>query len=76
METSLIRKVQKARQYAEEPERFSFQSFDVTFHGSHREHNVTFRGEGFACDCEYFANHGACSHSMALERVLGTMLPL
>ncbi len=75
METSLIRKVQKARQYAEEPERFSFESFDVTFKGSHRAHTLSFRGEGFHCDCEYFGNHGSCSHSMAIERVLGEMLP-
>ncbi len=75
METSLIRKVQKARRYAEEPERFTFDSFDVQFHGSHRDHNVAYRGaSGFACDCEYFATHASCSHTMALQRVLNPML--
>ena len=75
MDYSLIRKVQKARQYAQEPERFSFKSFDVCFHGTHHEHIVTYRGDGFHCDCEYFESHSTCSHTMALERVLGEMMP-
>lgn len=76
MDTSLIRKVQKARQYAEQPDRFTFASFDVQFHGSHREHKLAYRGtSGFSCDCEYFTTHGSCSHTMAVERVLNPMLP-
>ena len=74
MDYSLIGKVEKARQYADERDRFTFESFNVQFHGSNHEHTVSFNGGGFLCDCEYFKNHGMCSHTMALERVLDPML--
>ena len=74
MDSSLIRKVEKARSYASDPGAFTFERFSVQFHGTHREHRVSYDEAGFRCDCEYFALHRSCSHTMALERVFNPML--
>lgn len=72
MDSSMISKIQKAKRYAEEPERITFESFRVSFRGDHGDHQVTYdRQEGWGCDCHYFSTHGVCSHTMALERLLG-----
>ncbi len=70
----MYNKIAKARSYAEDPSRFSLKSFEMAFHGSHRDHLVTYASEGFGCDCEFFGTHKTCSHTMALERVLQPML--
>ncbi|MGM0578437.1 MAG: hypothetical protein ACQEXJ_22115 [Myxococcota bacterium] len=74
MDCSMMRKVEKARQYASERDRFTFDSFSIKFRGSHHDHAVSFNGGGFECDCEFFHTHGACSHTMAVERMLDPML--
>lgn len=75
MDYSTYNKIEKARRYSEDPSRFTFQSFSMQFHGSHRDHNVSYGDAGFHCDCEFFGTHRTCSHTMALERVLEPMLP-
>jgi hypothetical protein len=59
----MIGKIQKARQYAEEPERVTFESFTVSFEGNHDRYTIT-----------YDKGHSVCSHTMAMERLLGPML--
>ena len=36
---------------------------------------MDFREGHWHCDCDYFRNHHTCSHTMAMERVLGVMAP-
>jgi hypothetical protein len=71
----MIGKIEKAKRYAQERERFRFEKFEVTFHGDNNDHRVTFDGGVFHCDCEYFILRGRCSHTMALEQLLHQMLP-
>ncbi|GAB4483160.1 MAG: hypothetical protein OHK0031_06240 [Anaerolineales bacterium] len=76
MNYGLIGKIDKAKRYAEEPKRFIFNAFDVTFHGDNNDHHVTFADGVFHCDCEFFLGNGRCAHSMALEdHLLKNMLP-
>ena len=75
MDSSLIGKIDKARRYAQEPKRVSLSDFSLSFRGDHDSHNVTYRDSRWHCSCSYFAGHGLCSHTMALERMLGEMLP-
>jgi hypothetical protein len=75
MESGIISKIEKARRYAEEPTRIVFSDFSVTVQGDHRTHNVAYHKAQWTCDCDYFATRGYCSHTMAMERVLGVMLP-
>ena len=74
MDSGMIGKIQKAKQYAEERDRIEFTQFSVTLHGENHDHSVKYEGGVWQCQCNYFASHGVCSHTMALERVLGEMI--
>jgi hypothetical protein len=71
----LIGKVQKAKQYAQEPERIRFTSLSVEFHGENGDHRVTYDNGRWHCTCHFFEGWGICCHTMALERILGVMVP-
>ncbi len=71
----MISKIQKARQYAQEPRRLRFEGFEVTFQGNHNDYTVTYDRGQWHCGCGFFFKRGVCSHTMALEKVLGVMLP-
>ena len=75
MYSSLIGKVEKANRYTEERDRFSFTSFTVSVRGDNNEHVVAFQDGEWRCDCDFFTIYGLCSHGMALERILGEMVP-
>jgi hypothetical protein len=75
MDYGMIGKIEKAKRYAEEPDRFRFNSFDITFHGDNNNHQVGFEGGKFRCDCEFFMTHARCGHTMALEIVLKGLIP-
>jgi len=74
MDSGMISKIQKAKQYAEERERIHFKQFSVEVDGGHRTHLVTYEGGKWGCDCSFFQQRGVCSHTMAIERVLDAML--
>ncbi len=74
MDYGLIGKREKAKRYAEDPKRFRFNQFDLTFHGDNNDHHVSYHDGSFKCDCEFFLTHDRCSHSMALEILLNDML--
>jgi hypothetical protein len=71
----MIGKIEKARRYADEPKRAQFLEFQVKFQGDNSEHMVSYRGGHWECGCRFFQGRGVCSHTMALERILGEMLP-
>ena len=74
MQYSVIRKMQKARQYAEQKERVAISFIKTTFHGNHSDHHVTFSEGDWSCSCDFFSGYRTCSHTMALERILDPML--
>jgi hypothetical protein len=74
MDSGMIGKIQKAKQYAQERDRFEFTQFEVILHGENHDHKVTYHGGEWQCVCNYFASHGVCSHTMALERILVDMI--
>jgi len=73
--SSIIGKIEKAKRYAAERTRMRVTTLSVEFHGENGDHQVTLTDSGWKCTCEFFHDHGACAHSMALERVLEGMLP-
>jgi hypothetical protein len=76
LNSSLIGKIEKARRYAEERDRrVRFSSFVVSVHGENDAHEVRLERGRLTCGCDFFAGWGVCSHTMALERILGPMLP-
>ena len=75
MDTGLIGKIQKAKMYAEEPERIKFESLRVRFKGTNNDHIVTLEEEAWKCTCDFFQTRQRCSHTMALETLFEEMLP-
>lgn len=75
LDSGMINKIQKAKMYADEPERIHIRELRVEFDGKNSPHTVEFRNEHWGCDCDYFHGHQTCSHVMALDRVLGIMAP-
>ncbi len=74
MDYGMIGKREKAKRYAEQPERFHFNTFNLTFHGDNNSHQVRYDDGKFQCDCEFFLTHQRCGHTMALEILLKGMI--
>ncbi len=74
MDSAMISKIQKAKQYAQERHRIRFDAFQVTFQGNHNTYVVTYNGGIWNCTCHFFQQRGICSHTMALEHVLEDMV--
>ena len=77
MYSSMIGKIEKAHRYAREPERVKFQELAATFEGGHDSYTVSLTDRGWECSCHTFETHmiGTCSHIMAMQQMLGQMLP-
>ncbi|MFQ6016089.1 MAG: hypothetical protein ACE5NP_11700 [Anaerolineae bacterium] len=75
MDYGMISKIEKSKRYAEELDRISFTQFNVDIRGDHKGHAVSYNEGEWNCDCNFFATRKVCSHTMAMERVLGVMLP-
>ena len=75
MQSSLIGKIEKAKRYAQEPERVTFKDFAVDFRGENNTYTVGYKAGKWQCACLFFSQRGMCSHTMALQRLLAAMLP-
>jgi hypothetical protein len=77
MYSSMIGKIEKAHRYAREPERIKFQTATASFEGGHDSYTVSLTDHGWQCSCHTFETHmiGTCSHIMAMQQILGSMLP-
>ena len=75
MQSSLIGKIEKAKRYAQEPERVTFSELSVKFRGENNNYITEYKEGKWHCSCHFFSSWGVCSHTMALERILSNMLP-
>ncbi len=75
MKSSIVSKIEKARRYAKEPERLKLKEIQAVFTGEHNDYKVEYKNGKWHCSCHFFSSWGLCSHTMALERILGNMLP-
>lgn len=74
MHSDLIGKIEKARRYAEEPERIALGELKASFRGGNNQHSITLSGDEWSCDCSFFRNWSTCAHVMALQKVFDPML--
>ncbi len=74
MDYSMIGKIEKAKRYAQERQRFEFHSFTVTVKGDNNSHHVKYEDGKWSCDCEFFITRGRCVHTMSLETILDAMV--
>ncbi|MCL4368250.1 MAG: hypothetical protein M1337_03665 [Actinobacteria bacterium] len=75
MQSSLISKIEKARRYAQDPDRVHFTQFKATFQGEHDLYTVTYEEGEWHCTCHFFSGWNTCSHTMAMQRIMGDHLP-
>jgi hypothetical protein len=75
MNSSLIGKIEKAKRYAEEPNRITFTDFTTEFRGDNNSYSVSYKSGEWHCTCPFFSRNGTCSHTMALQRLLANMMP-
>ena len=74
MHSDLIGKIEKAKRYAQEPERFTLEHITGRFRGGSSDHIITLENDQWTCDCNFFRTWHTCSHIMALQRMLTPML--
>lgn len=75
MRSDLISKIEKANRYAGERDRIHFRNLSVDFQGTNDSHITSFIDGKWVCTCHFFAKRETCSHVMAMQKVLGDMLP-
>ncbi len=75
MQSSLIGKIEKAKRYAQEPERVTITNFSAEFRGENDSHILGLREGKWHCNCHFFSQWGECVHIMTLQRLLGKMIP-
>ncbi len=76
MQSSLIGKIEKAKRYAKETDRVTFQELTVKFRGENSDYDISFKAGKWRCTCSFFSRWGLCSHTMAMEQILNNMLPV
>ena len=75
MHSSVIGKIEKANRYARELDRITFDRFSVTFRGDNDTHVVSLDADRWQCTCHYFESWKTCAHVLAMQKILGQMLP-
>ena len=75
MQSSLIGKIEKAKRYAQETDRVTFNNLAVKFHGENNDYDTSYQDGQWHCSCSFFSSWGLCSHTMAMEKILTNMLP-
>lgn len=76
MDYAMVNKMEKAKAYAKDRERFTIQKFECSVNGANSAHLVSYDDGKWNCDCEFFQARGRCSHSMALEILLEDMVQI
>jgi hypothetical protein len=74
MDYGMIGKIEKAKRYAEEPSRITFNRFTVEFKGDNNSYVISLDEHGWNCTCPGFHTHRICPHIMALERLFRPIL--
>lgn len=74
---NVVSDVEKAMRYADETDRITVKEFVGEFRGDNSDHQFGFGIEhGWNCTCSFFHSRAVCCHTMAMERILGKMLPV
>ena len=74
MDASMLNEYQKARFYAQEPERATFNNLVLEFRGDNSQYEISLTPEGWQCNCPGFQSHAICPHIMSLEKRLSPLV--
>ncbi len=74
MDTSMINKIQKAKEYAGQPERATFNTLTVEFRGDNNSYHTELGNDGWSCSCPGFQKYAICPHIMSLEKLFKPLI--
>lgn len=74
MDASMINKIQRAKEYAQEPERVTLHTLALEFHGDNNTYIIALGPDGWSCTCPGYQKFGICPHLMAVEKMFKPML--
>lgn len=76
MDSGMIGKIQKAKRYAKERERFHLEALEISVDGTNNQHRVTLKEGKLVCTCNFYQSREYCSHTMAIEEIMKGMDPI
>lgn len=59
---NLQRKINKAKRYSNELDRFEVLDNKIEIHSEHGVRTITLDNDNYSCDCEFYKENGTCSH--------------
>ncbi len=74
MDSSFVRKIEKAKDYSVQEGRVVLMQCQATFRGDNSDHEISYESGKWSCNCYYFAKRDTCSHTMAMEMMLSSMV--
>ena len=74
MDSSLVRKMEKAKNYAAQEGRVTLMQCEATFRGDNSDHKISYESGKWNCTCYYFKTRGECIHIMAMQLMLEDMV--
>jgi nucleoside-triphosphatase THEP1 len=66
----LLKKIEKAKKYISEPDRFIVHDSWVELKSEHGIRKIVFNGGICQCNCDFFTTHNVCSHVIATEEII------
>lgn len=72
----MIGKIQKAKRYAQERERFTVETLVVSVDGTNNAHRVELKDGKLTCTCDFYRSREYCSHTMAIEEIMKGIAPI
>ena len=76
MDSGMIGKIQKAKRYAQERERFTVETLVISVDGTNNGHQVELKDGVLNCTCDFYQSREYCSHTMAIEEIMKGMAPI
>ncbi len=70
--SQLLKKIEKAKGYVSEPERFTIQGYLAELRSEHGVRKLVHIGGKWQCNCDFFKQYGICSHAIAMQEITGS----
>lgn len=70
----LIKKVEKAKKYLSEPQRFSRKDSKIELQSEHGIRNMSFINDEWNCSCDFYKEYGICSHAIATQEIVDKLI--
>lgn len=68
--SQLLNKIEKAKGYICEPERFKIEGLNVELKSEHGTRSLVFVDGRWNCTCDFFRRHEICSHAIATDEIV------